>query len=125
MFDWTHSVPILSIVCYLPLAGALVVMFAMRNDQGSAIRKFATGVASLDFLISLPLWFAFDRESVPWIDSIGVRYEFGIDGVALLLVLLTTLLGALAFLSSWSAVRSREKEYYVFLLLLQTGMLGV
>src|SRR5215213_1776116 len=104
MFDWTHSVPILSIVCYLPLAGALVVMFAMRNDQGSAIRKFATGVAFLDFLISLPLWFAFDRqgelfqfrESVPWIDSIGVRYEFGIDGVALLLVLLTTLLGALA-----------------------------
>jgi NADH-quinone oxidoreductase subunit M len=54
-----------------------------------------------------------------------VRYEFGIDGIALLLVLLTTLLGVIAFLSSWSAIREREKEYYVFMLLLQTGMLGV
>jgi NADH-quinone oxidoreductase subunit M len=133
MFDWVHNVPILSIVCYLPLAGALVVMFAMKSGQEAAIRKFATGVVFVDFLVSLPLWFAFDRggelfqfrESAPWIESIGVRYEFGIDGIALLLVLLTTLLGVLAFLSSWSAIHTREKEYYVFLLLLQTGMLGV
>jgi NADH-quinone oxidoreductase subunit M len=133
MFDWVHNVYILSIVCYLPLAGALVVMFAMKGGQQAAIRKFATGVAFVDFLISLPLWFAFDRdgelfqfrESAPWIESIGVRYEFGIDGIALLLVLLTTLLGVISFLSSWSAIHTREKEYYVFLLLLQTGMLGV
>ena len=133
MFDWVHNVPILSIICYVPLLGALVIMFAMKSGQEAAIRKFATGVAFVDFLISLPLWFAFDRdgelfqfrESAPWIDSIGVRYEFGIDGIALLLVLLTTLLGVIAFLSSWSAIHTREKEYYVFLLLLQTGMLGV
>ncbi|MCZ7649629.1 MAG: NADH-quinone oxidoreductase subunit M [Thermoanaerobaculia bacterium] len=54
-----------------------------------------------------------------------MRYQFGIDGIALLLVLLTTLLGVLAFLSSWDAIREREKEYYAFMLLLQTGMLGV
>ncbi len=54
-----------------------------------------------------------------------MRYEFGIDGMALLLVLLTTLLGVIAFVSSWSAITTRQKEYYVFLLLLQTGMLGV
>ena len=54
-----------------------------------------------------------------------MRYEFGIDGIALLLVLLTTLLGPIAFLSSWSAIKERVKEYYVFMLLLQTGMLGV
>jgi len=133
MFDWVHSVPILSIVAYVPLAGALIVIFFLKNDQGSAIRKFATGVAALDFLISLPLWFAFKsggdlfqfRESHSWIQSIGVKYEMGIDGIALLLILLTTLLGVLAFLSSWSAIREREKEYYVFMLLLQTGMLGV
>jgi NADH-quinone oxidoreductase subunit M len=134
MFDWLHNNShILSIVCYLPLAGALVIMFAMKSGQEARIRKFATGVAFLDFLISLPLWFAFDRggelfqfrESHSWIESIGVRYEFGIDGIALLLVLLTTLLGVIAFLSSWSAIHTREKEYYVFLLLLQTGMLGV
>jgi NADH-quinone oxidoreductase subunit M len=133
MFD---NVPILSIVAYVPLLGALVVMFLMKSDQGGLIRKFSTGVVVLDFLLSLPLWLAFNRngagpglfqfrESHPWIESIGVRYEFGIDGIALLLVLLTTLLGVLAFLSSWGAIRTREKEYYIFLLLLQTGMLGV
>src|SRR5882724_6882820 len=133
MFDWIHSIPILSIIAYVPLVGALVVIFAMKGDNTAAIRKFATGVAFVDFLLSLPLWFAFQRggdlfqfrESHPWIETIGVRYEFGIDGIALLLVLLTTLLGVLAFLSSWSAIHLREKEYYVFLLLLQTGMLGV
>jgi NADH-quinone oxidoreductase subunit M len=133
MFDWVHNLPILSIVAYVPLVGALIVIFFLKNDQGATIRKFATGVAALDFLISLPLWFAFKpggdlfqfKESTSWIQSIGVRYEMGIDGIALLLILLTTLLGVLAFLSSWSAVREREKEYYVFMLLLQTGMLGV
>jgi len=134
MFD---NVPILSIVAYVPLLGALIVMFFMKSDQGGLIRKFSTGVVVLDFLLSLPLWFAFNRDGsgdqlfqfhegpYKWIESIGVHYEFGIDGIALLLVLLTTLLGVLAFLSSWGAIRTREKEYYIFLLLLQTGMLGV
>jgi NADH-quinone oxidoreductase subunit M len=136
MFDWVNNIPILSILCYLPLAGALVIMFGMKSGQEATIRKFATGVVLVDFILSIPLWFAFDRngtgenlfqfrESASWIESIGVRYEFGIDGIALLLVLLTTLLGVLAFLSSWSAIHTREKEYYIFLLLLQTGMLGV
>ncbi len=68
--------------------------------------------------MSLPLWFAFDRggelfqfrESHAWIPSIGVRYEFGIDGIALLLVLLTTLLGLIAFLSSWSRDHDRDRR---------------
>ena len=133
MFDWLESVRILSLICFVPLAGALVALFAFRREQAAAIRKFATGVALLDFLLSVPLWFAFDRggalfqfrEQLPWIPTIGVDYALGVDGIALLLVLLTTLLGFLAFLSSWSAIATREKEYYVFLLLLQTGMLGV
>src|SRR6202035_582906 len=128
-----EHVPILSIVCYVPLLGALIVMFGMKGSNGAAIRKFATAVAFVDFLLSIPLWFAFDRggplfqftEDHTWIESIGVRYQFGKDGIALLLILLTTLLGVLAFLSSWSAIQTREKEYYIFLLLLQTGMLGV
>src|SRR5947199_4629638 len=128
-----HNVPILSIICYLPLLGALVIAFGMKSSQAALIRKVATGFVFVDFLLSLPLWFLFDRggalfqfrESADWIKSIGVRYEFGIDGIALLLVLLTTLLGVLAFLSSWTAIHDREKEYYIFLLLLQSGMLGV
>ncbi|HEX7185960.1 MAG TPA: NADH-quinone oxidoreductase subunit M [Thermoanaerobaculia bacterium] len=132
MFDFYRDIPILSILTYIPLAGALLAL-AIPSDKPAAIRKFATWVVVIDFLLSVPLWFAFERdgalfqfrESAPWIESIGVRYEFGIDGIALLLVLLTTLLGVLAFLSSWSAIHTREKEYYIFLLLLQTGMLGV
>src|SRR5215213_11652117 len=130
-----NNIPILSIICYVPLVGALLLLF-LPKDRPALIRQLATGVALLDFLLSVPLWFAFRRggaggelfqfrESAGWIESSGARYEFGIDGIALLLVLLTTLLGVLAFLSSWKAINTREKEYYVFLLLLQTGMLGV
>jgi len=128
MFD---NLPILSILCYVPLFGAIPILW-MKDP--ALIRKYATGVVMLDFLLSLPLWFTFDRDGAlfqfvegpfEWIPSIGVDYHFGIDGMALLLVLLTTLLGVLAFVSSWSAIHHREKEYYIFMLLLQTGMLGV
>ena len=131
--DWVHNMHILSWVAYTPLLGALVIIFAFKKDQGPSIRKFATGVALLDFLLSLALWYGFDpggelfqfRESHSWIETIGVRYEFGIDGIALLLILMSTLLTVLACLCSWEAIRDREKEYYVFMLLLATGMLGV
>ncbi len=129
MFD---HIPILSIVCYIPLAGALLLLF-INKDQGKAIRTVATAIAALDFVVSIPLWFTFERsgelfqfrESASWIPTIGVRYEFGIDGISLLLVLLTTLLTLLACLSSWTAIKTREKEYYFFILALSTGMLGV
>ncbi|MES1242324.1 MAG: NADH-quinone oxidoreductase subunit M [Acidobacteriota bacterium] len=126
-----ENIPILSILCYLPLLGAIPILW-MRDP--ATVRKYATGVVVVDFVLSLPLWFAFDRDGAlfqfiegpyEWIPAIGVSYHFGIDGMALLLVLLTTLLGVLAFLSSWSAIHNREKEYYFFLLMLQTGMLGV
>ncbi len=130
MFDWVQGIPYLSLICYLPLAGVIPILFLR---EGGAVRRWATGVALADFLVSVPLWFTFARggdlfqfrESADWIPAIGVRYEFGVDGMAVLLILLTTLLGFLSFLSSWSAIETREKEYYVFLLLLQTGMLGV
>jgi NADH-quinone oxidoreductase subunit M len=130
MFDWISKVPILSLICYLPLVGVLPLLL-IRDARRLA--RTATAVLLADFLLAVPLWFEFDRdgalfqfrESASWIDTIGVRYEFGIDGMALLLVLLTTLLGVLACLSSWQAIVGREREYYVFLLLLQTGMLGV
>ncbi len=132
MFEWVHGLPILSLIAYVPLVGAAILL-CLDGGRPVLVRRFATAVAGIDFLLSLPLWFAFDRqgplfqfvEDVAWIEAIGVRYQFGIDGIALLLVLLTTLLGVLAFLSSWDAIREREKEYYAFMLLLQTGMLGV
>src|SRR5262249_39397376 len=100
-----------------------------------AIAVFATAVGFLDFLVSLPLFLSWNTslsgfeprltEDAAWIPSIGARYIFGVDGISMLLVMLTTVLGAIALLSSWTAITERVKEYYVFLLLLQVGMLGV
>ena len=123
---------ILSLVTWLPAAGALALLF-YRKGRTDSLRLFANVWAFVCFLVSVPLLFAFDRnkpgfqfiEDHSWIPSIGVRYQLGIDGLALVLIVLTTLLGSIATLCSWNYIRQREKEYYIFLLLLQTGMLGV
>src|SRR2546430_2446275 len=123
---------ILSVVLFTPLVGALLMLLIPReNEQLHKIAGNLFGV--LGFLVSLPLlrWFrpgwggfAFE-ETADWIPSIGAKYHLGIDGISLLLVMLTTFLGMIAILSSWSAIHLRTKEYYILLLLLQTGMLGV
>ena len=123
--------PILSIITYIPLLGAIAIMLFLRRDN--TIRWFANIVVVVDFIVSLRLiqGFVKDRyaiqfvEKVPWIESFNVQYYLGVDGISILLVLLTTFLGVLAILSSWTAIQERVKEYYIFMLLLQTGMLGV
>jgi NADH-quinone oxidoreductase subunit M len=125
---------LLSIITYTPLAGALLLLLLPLKGKDDAVRWIANLVGLLGFLVSLPLWLWFDRshptpfqfeEKGSWIPSIGVSYYFGVDGISVLLILLTTLLGAIAILSSWRAITDRVRQYYVFLLLLQTGMLGV
>jgi len=124
---------ILNIVTYIPLLGAVVLLFLPK--QSGAIRYTATFFAVVDFIASLYLWFNFDphgtgahlfqfRETYSWIPSLGVQYDFGIDGISLLLILLTTFMGIIAVVSSYSAIDHRQKEYYILLLLLQTGMIG-
>src|SRR5207247_732616 len=86
----------------------------------------------LGFVVSIPLWFLYDPqasgfqlvERAQWIPSVGAEYFLGVDGLSTLLILLTTLMGFIAVLSSWTAITERLKEYYIFLLVLQTGMLG-
>jgi len=123
---------LLSVILYTPLVGALLLLFVPRESEG-AHRVVGNLFGVLGFLVSLPLlrWFkpgwsgfAFE-ENTAWIPSIGARYHLGIDGISLLLVMLTTFLGMIAILSSWSAIKQRQKEYYILLLLLQTGMIGV
>jgi NADH-quinone oxidoreductase subunit M len=124
---------ILSIVTYTPLVGALVLLLPPFKHSDDAVRWLANLFGFAGFLVSLPLWFWFDRsaegfqfvERHSWIPSIGVQYLFGVDGISTLLILLTTLLGFIAILSSWTAITDRVRQYYVFLLLLQAGMLGV
>ncbi len=127
-----NSIPILSIVAYIPLLGALVIVFLIPKEKTGPIKYFATFVAGLDLAVSLPLWFAFERgragyqfvERASWIPSLGVEYHFGIDGISLILLLLTTFVGFIAVYCSYSAIAERQKEYYVLLLLLQTFMIG-
>ena len=126
------NMPLLTLITFLPAAGAVIIMLFMKKEQTKAIKGFATAVAVLDFLISLPLWFQFDQseagfqfvEKVSWIPTIGVSYFVGIDGISVLLVLLTTLTMIVGVVCSFTAIEEREKEYYVCLLLLATGMLG-
>jgi len=127
---------ILSIILFTPLVGALVLLFVPKENKG-AIRWIANIFALGGFLISLPLvpmfWaqrfepgFKFlEGTANNWIPSIGAGYNLGIDGISFLLIMLTTLLGWISILSSWTAIEIRVKEYYVWFLVLQTGMLGV
>jgi NADH-quinone oxidoreductase subunit M len=123
---------ILSVVLFVPTAGAILALFVPRERE-DAHRLLGNVFGFLGLIVSLPLvwWFKPDQigfqftENHDWIPSIGARYTLGIDGISFLLVMLTTVLGAIAILSSWSAIRTRTKEYYILLLLLQTGMLGV
>jgi NADH-quinone oxidoreductase subunit M len=127
---------ILNIVCYLPLAGMILIMF-MKRENENAIKWVANITAFVGFLVSIPLLTSFNDPRFigpdkfrfvyehSWIPQIGANYKFGIDGISMLLVMLTTLLGSIAILSSWTAIKERVKEYYAFMLLLQVGMLGV
>jgi NADH-quinone oxidoreductase subunit M len=123
---------ILSFITWLPAVGAILILALMKKDQSSLIKRFATAWFALDFVLSLWL-LKYNRgiggmqflEDHEWIPIIGARYQMGVDGVAVLLIVLTTLLGAIAALSSWEYIQKREKEYYVLLLLLQTAVIGV
>ncbi len=126
---------ILSIVLFAPLVGMIPLVF-ISGENKQAIRWWGNIVLFADFLLSLPLvfWFANEpaREQLfrfverhDWIPSIGAQYHLGIDGISFLLIMLTTVLGFLSVLSSWSAIQDRVKEYYAMFMLLQVGMIGV
>ena len=126
---------ILNIITYIPLVGALLILFFVNKNNARLIRTLATATVAIDFLVSLYLWFGFDRAGTgdklfqfrftrEWIPSLGVNYDFGVDGIAVLLILMTTFMGIVAVVSSYSAINHRQKEYYALLLMLQTGMIG-
>src|SRR5438132_4642790 len=122
---------ILTIVTFMPAVGALLLLFYNREHVRS-IRMFALIVTLVTFVFSLHLIAHFDSSNpdfqfalkIPWMPSFGIDYSMGVDGISLFLILLTTLLTPLSILASWS-VHERLKEYFVFMLLLETGMIGV
>jgi len=123
---------LLSAVTFLPAVGAVVIALLPRGQERLA-RSLALLTALAAFVISLPLYTGFDAgqaayqfvENRDWMPSLGIAYHLGIDGISLLLILLTTFLMPLAILSSWHSIERRWKEFAVTMLLLETGMLGV
>ena len=128
-----EGIPLLSILVFLPLVGALVALFLPR-DSHSALRLVGLCTSLFVFALSLPLWFNFDLsaqpsgfqfvEQAPWVPSLGIGYHLGVDGISLLLVLLTTFLTPITFLAPHTSITARVKEFIVLMLLLETAMLG-
>lgn len=123
--------PILTIVTFLPLFGAIILLF-INGEKQERIKRVALAIAVIDFIISLPLFFLFKSDTsqfqfvqnVPWIKEFGISYHVGIDGISLFLFLLTSFLSLICILASWN-IKDRIKEYMIAMLILQTGMLGV
>ncbi len=122
---------ILTLVTFMPALGAVLLLFFNRRSAQS-IRTFALIVAVVTFLLSLHLIARFNSSrsdfqflvNVPWVPSVGISYHMGVDGISVFLVLLATILTPLAILASWS-ISNRTKEYFLFMLMLETGMIGV
>jgi NADH-quinone oxidoreductase subunit M len=114
---------------WLPLVG-MALVFATPTERAKDV---AFGVAILEFVVSIPLWFTFNAASpefqfssaIPWIESWGIYYRLGIDGISVLLVMLTTFLMPLAILGSYRYIADRQRTFYGMMLLLQTGIIGV
>jgi len=129
--------PLLSAIAYLPAIGALIILF-LPNVSKETSRTVALVAALASFALSVFLLFDFTpdsafqadktvpyQEKIDWLSEIGVSYFLGVDGIAVVLIGLTTLLTVIAIIWSWSTVTNRPREYYIALLLLETGMLGV
>jgi len=129
------SWPILSLVTFLPLVGALfcLVVNGPKEVVDRNCRSAALITSLVTFLLSLVLWAQFDpakagfqfEEKLPWIPSLNIGYHMGIDGISLFFVLLSTLLTPICVLSSWEAVQTHVKEYMIAFLVLETFMVGM
>ncbi len=123
---------LLSIILALPLAGAFVVALVDKESKRT-IKSLGIIFSTLSFLASVWLFLAFDGanagmqfvEKYPWIPNLDVSYHLGVDGISLLLVVLTTFLTPIALLASWDSITARLKGYVALMLLLEVGTLGV
>lgn len=128
------GLPILSLLTFLPLVGVILIM--MVRGEKELVDRNARNVAllstSIVFLLSLALWFNFDRgngdfqftEQAQWLPALGISYHLGVDGISVLFILLTTLLTPICILASWRAIENRVKEYMIAFLVLESMMIG-
>lgn len=122
----------LLITLFLPLLGSTALLF-FKKDNTKAIKLSALGFSLITFAASLFVFFAFDRANPGfqfvinsvWVNSLDAGFRIGVDGMSMMLVILTTFISPIAILSSFDSIKQRDKEYYVMILLLQFGMTGV
>ncbi len=123
---------LLSVLVFLPMGGSLALLL-LRGDDHTWIRRLALVISVAEFVLSLWLIRAFDssepsyqlEEARKWISSPPINYHIGIDGISLFLVILTTLLTPIAILASWNSINERVKGFFVSLLILEAGIIGV
>lgn len=128
--EFLHGI-ILTLVTFMPLAGALLLLLFPRRDRD--IRVFALVISLLTFGLSLHLPVYFQRHAAgfqyevdkQWIASPNIHYHMGVDGISMWLILLTTFLTPLCVLISWTSVNDRVKEFFILLLILETALIGV
>ncbi|MBU2260689.1 MAG: NADH-quinone oxidoreductase subunit M [Proteobacteria bacterium] len=122
--------PILSTVIFLPLAGVLLILF-LRDENRIRIAALAAGILTL--LVSLVLFFSFDSgtpifqfgERLRWIPAYNIEYVLGVDGISIMLIVLTAMISPLCVLCSWKAITARVKEFMICILLMEAAMIGV
>lgn len=123
---------LLTLVTFFPLVGVFLLLFVPK-ERHDTIKQMALIIAFVTFLLSLWVYAAFDYRAsiiqlevnIPWITTFGINYHMGIDGISLLLIMLTTLLSILSILASWKSITTGIKGFFIMMLLLETGMLGV
>jgi NADH-quinone oxidoreductase subunit M len=129
------DLPILSIVTFLPLVGALITFLIWEDSEVARrnVRFVALFTTVVTFLVSLGIWYNFDNaqsgfqmvEKVAWIREGDIAYHMGVDGISMLFVILTTFLMPFCILASWESVQNRVREYMIAFLILETLMIGV
>jgi NADH-quinone oxidoreductase subunit M len=127
--------PILSLLIFVPLAGALLLLLVDNREErrDAFVRAFTLGVSLVEFALAIVMWARFDPtsadfqfvERTPWIPAFGIDYAVGVDGISLLLVELTAFLTPIALLSSWGSIHKRVKAFSIFMLALESAMVGV
>ncbi|MEW8508839.1 MAG: NADH-quinone oxidoreductase subunit M [Candidatus Thiodiazotropha sp.] len=126
--DW----PILSLTVWIPIIGGFMVL-ASGDRESNATKWTALIIAVLTFIVSLPLWFAFDSstssmqfvERVPWIPSFDVEYYMGVDGISMPLIILTTFITPLVVIAGWEVIKYRPSQYMAAFLIMEGVMVGV
>ena len=131
-----QNFPLLSLLIFLPLVGAVLILVLARGDEAVVARNSrwtALWTSTINFMMSLFIWVHFDTttadfqfvEYAVWMPAFNINYKMGIDGISMLFVLLTTLLTPICVLSSWDCIQNRVKEYMISFLVLETFMIGM